>query len=51
VRLVGVPRPRVVHLNGRRLSRRRWSYRAAGRTLTVSLGTVASRRAATLSAG
>jgi hypothetical protein len=51
VRLIGVDRPLVVRLDGRKLGPRRWSYAATSRTLTVNVGAVASRRTAVVSAG
>lgn len=50
VRLLGVARPRAVLLDGRRLAHRRWSYNAPSRTVTVRVGTLPLRDAATVTA-
>jgi alpha-glucosidase (family GH31 glycosyl hydrolase) len=47
LRVIGVSRPKVVRVDGRR---RRWSYDAASRTAIVSTGSVPTNRAVTVTA-
>jgi hypothetical protein len=50
LRLVATGRPREVLIDGRRLRPRAWSYDAASRTLSVTIGALRTDRSVTISA-